>query len=194
MSHDPVQRCPWVDSSKPDYIEYHDREWGVPVHDDRLLFEFLTLEGFQAGLSWVTILRRRESFRAAFDRFDPEKIARYDDAKIRELLENPGIIRNRAKILATVNNARKFLEIQEEFGSFDSYVWSFIDNKPIVNTLRNLEDYPSKSAESETISNALRKRGFSFVGPTIIYAHMQATGMVNDHTIDCYRRREITLK
>jgi DNA-3-methyladenine glycosylase I len=189
--NDPVKRCPWVDLSKPEYVEYHDREWGVPVHDDRRLFEFLILEAFQAGLSWYTILKRRNSFRIAFDRFDPEKVARYDEAKIHELLSNPGIIRNRAKVLAAVNNAGRFLEVQEEFGSFGAYIWDFIDNKPIVNVLRRLEDCPSKSLESETIGKALQKRGFSFVGPTIIYAHMQATGMVNDHTIDCYRRGEI---
>ncbi len=188
---DSIKRCPWVDLSKPEYLEYHDKEWGVPVHDDRSLFEFLVLEAFQAGLSWYTILKRRDSFRIAFDRFDPEKVARYDEAKIRELLAYPGIIRNRSKVLAAVNNAGRFLEVQERFGSFDSYIWSFIDNKPIVNELRKLEDYPSKSPQSETIGKDLRKRGFSFVGPTIIYAHMQATGMVNDHTIDCYRRREI---
>lgn len=189
--NDSIKRCPWVDPSKPEYLEYHDKEWGVPVHDDRQLFELLILEAFQAGLSWYTILKRRESFRFAFDRFDPGKVARYDEAKIRELLADTGIIRNRSKVLAAVNNAARFLEVQEEFGSFDAYIWSFIDNKSIVNELRKLEDYPSKSLESETISKALRKRGFSFVGPTIIYAHMQATGMVNDHTIDCYRRREI---
>lgn len=187
----PVKRCPWVDPSKPGYVEYHDREWGVPVHDDRRLFEFLVLEAFQAGLSWYTILRRRDSFRAAFDQFDPEKVARYDEAKIQKLLANPGIIRNRAKVLAAVNNAKRFLEVQERYGSFDAYIWSFTGNKSIVNVLRKLEDYPSKSLESEMISKALRKRGFSFVGPTIIYAHMQATGMVNDHTVDCYRRLEI---
>jgi DNA-3-methyladenine glycosylase I len=189
--NDPVKRCPWVDLRKPEHVEYHDKEWGVPVHDDRRLFEFLILEGFQAGLSWYTILKRRDSFRSAFDRFDPEKVARYDEAKIRELLLNPGIIRNRAKVLAAVNNAGRFLEVQEEFGSFGAYIWGFIDNKPVVNVIRKLEDYPSKSLESETISRALQKRGFSFVGPTIVYAHMQATGMVNDHSIDCYRRHEI---
>ena len=189
--NDPVKRCPWVDLSKPEYVEYHDQEWGVPVHDDRRLFEFLILETFQAGLSWYTILKRRNSFHIAFDWFDPEKVARYDEAKIHELLSNPGIIRNRAKVLAAVNNAGRFLEVQEEFGSFRAYIWHFIDNKPIVNVLRKLEDYTSKSLESETISKALRKRGFSFVGPTIVYAHMQATGMVNDHSIDCYRRHEI---
>ncbi|MGA2401778.1 MAG: DNA-3-methyladenine glycosylase I [Syntrophobacteraceae bacterium] len=189
--NDSVKRCPWVDLSKPEYVEYHDKEWGVPVHDDRHLFEFLVLEAFQAGLSWYTILKRRDSFRIAFDSFDPEKVAGYDEAKIHELLSNPGIIRNRAKVLAAVNNAGRLLEVQEEFGSFGAYIWDLIDNKPIVNMLRKLEDYPSKSSESEKIGKALRKRGFSFVGPTIVYAHMQATGMVNDHTIDCYRRREI---
>ena len=189
--NDPVKRCPWVDLRKSEYVEYHDKEWGVPVHDDRRLFEFLILEAFQAGLSWYTILKRRNSFHIAFDWFDPEKVARYDEAKIHELLSNPGIIRNRAKVLAAVNNAGRFLEVQEEFGSFRAYIWHFIDNKPIVNVLRKLEDYTSKSLESETISKALRKRGFSFVGPTIVYAHMQATGMVNDHSIDCYRRHEI---
>ncbi|MGO9021756.1 MAG: DNA-3-methyladenine glycosylase I [Syntrophobacteraceae bacterium] len=191
LMKDSIKRCPWVDPGKPEYLEYHDKEWGVPVHDDRRLFEFLILEAFQAGLSWYTILKRRDSFRIAFDRFDPEKVAGYDEAKIQELLAHPGIIRNRLKVLAAVNNAGRFLEVQEQFGSFDAYIWSFINNKPIVNVLRKLEDYPSMSPESETISKDLRKRGFSFVGPTIVYAHMQATGMVNDHTIDCYRRREI---
>ena len=189
--NDSIIRCPWVDLSKPEYVEYHDAEWGVPVHDDRSLFEFLILEAFQAGLSWYTILKRRDSFRLAFDCFDPEKVARYDESKIRELLSNPGIIRNRAKIAAAVNNAGRFLEVREEFGSFAAYMWGFVGNKPIFNEIRKLADYPSKSEESERISKALLKRGFSFVGPTIIYAHMQATGMINDHTIDCYRRRQI---
>ncbi len=189
--NDSIKRCQWVDLSKPEYVEYHDKEWGVPVHDDRSLFEFLILEAFQAGLSWYTILKRRDTFRLAFDRFDPAKVARYGESKIMELLGDPGIIRNRAKVLATVNNAGRFLEIQEQFGSFDAYIWSFVDNKPIVSVLRKLEDYPAKSPESEAISKDLRKRGFSFVGPTIIYAHMQATGMVNDHTVDCFRRQEI---
>jgi DNA-3-methyladenine glycosylase I len=188
---DPYERCPWVDLGKADYVEYHDKEWGVPVHDDRRIFEFLVLEAFQAGLSWYTILKRRNSFRIAFDQFDPEKVARYEEGKIRELLADSGIIRNRAKVAAAVNNAAKFLEVREQFGSFDAYIWGFIDNKPIVNVLRKLEDYPSKSPESETISKALRERGFTFVGPTIIHAHMQATGMVNDHAVNCFRRQEI---
>ncbi|MCK8601664.1 DNA-3-methyladenine glycosylase I [Desulfoferrobacter suflitae] len=186
-----IIRCPWVDLTKPDYVAYHDREWGVPVHDDRLLFEFLCLEAFQAGLSWYTILRKRDNLRTAFDGFDPQKIAVYDEAKIRELLEDAGIIRNRAKVLATVNNARRFLDVQKEFGSFAKYIWEFVDNQPIIHTLQTLEDYPATTGESEQISRDLKKRGFKFLGPTVCYAHMQATGMVNDHTVNCFRRDEI---
>ena len=189
--NDPVVRCPWVDSGKPDYVHYHDREWGVPVHDDRLMFEFLVLESFQAGLSWYTILRKRNEFRRAFDQFDPVKVAGYDERKIGELLLNPGIVRNRAKVFAAVNNAKRFLEVQEQFGSFDAYIWSFVDNKPIVSEFLELKDYPAKTPVSESMSKDLRKRGFAFLGPTTCYAHMQATGMVNDHTIHCFRRREI---
>jgi DNA-3-methyladenine glycosylase I len=189
------KRCPWVDPwinrERSDYIDYHDIEWGVPVHDDRRMFEFLTLETAQAGLSWYTVLRRRESYREAFDGFDPDKVARYDSRKIEALLSDPGIIRNRQKVLAAVNNARRFLEVQEAFGSFDSYIWRFVDGCPRVNTLRTLADYPATSSESDAMSKDLRKRGFSFVGSTICYAHMQATGMVNDHTIDCFRRQPI---
>ncbi len=184
-------RCPWVDMSKPDYVAYHDREWGVPVHDDRLQFEFLILEGAQAGLSWYTVLRKRENYRAAFDHFDPEKLARYDDEKVAALLQNPGIIRNRAKVAAAVNNARKFLEVRDEFGSFDAYLWRFVDGRPLVSELRTLEDYPATSPESDALSRDLRQRGFKFVGSTIVYAHMQAVGMVNDHVVDCFRRQEI---
>jgi DNA-3-methyladenine glycosylase I len=184
-------RCPWVDLSKPDYIEYHDREWGVPIHDDLLLFEFLVLESAQAGLSWYTILRKRENYRAAFDQFDPEKIARYDDHQIQVLLSDPGIIRNRLKILATINNAQRFLEIQESFGSFNDYIWQFVDGVPIVNELHKLTDYPATSKESDAMSKDLRKRGFKFLGSTTCYAHMQATGMVNDHSFNCFRRLEI---
>ena len=186
-----VCRCPWVDLTKPDYVDYHDKEWGVPVHDDQRMFEFLTLEGAQAGLSWYTVLRKRENYRIAFDQFDPEAVAAYDDNKVLELIANPGIIRNRAKILATVNNARRFLEVREEFGSFDVYIWRFVDGKPIVNELRELGDYPATSRESDAMSKDLRARGFKFVGSTVCYAHMQATGMVNDHSIDCFRKREI---
>jgi len=185
-------RCPWVDLSKADYIEYHDKEWGVPVHDDRLLFEFLTLEGAQAGLSWYTVLRKRQNYRMAFDHFDPEKVAHYDDRKVQELLANPGIIRNRAKVLAAIGNARSFLAVQEAFGSFDAYIWRFVAGKPIVNNnLVILSDYPATSKESDAMSKDLRQRGFKFVGSTICYAHMQATGMVNDHAMDCFRRCEI---
>jgi DNA-3-methyladenine glycosylase I len=184
-------RCPWVDLSKPDYVSYHDVEWGVPVHDDRLLFEFLILEGAQAGLSWYTVLRKRQSYRDAFDLFDPKQVARYDERKIAELLSNPGIIRNRAKIRAAVGNARRFLAVQEAFGSFDAYLWRFVDGRPIVNELCTLSDYPATSPEADALSRDLRDRGFKFVGPTICYAHMQATGMVNDHTLDCFRRQEI---
>ncbi len=186
-----ILRCSWVDLTKPDYIEYHDREWGVPVHDDRLLFEFLILEGAQAGLSWYTVLRKRENYRIAFDSFDPEKVARYDEQKIQALLANPGIIRNKAKILAAINNARGFLKIREEFGSFDAYIWRFVDGKPIVNEPRELKDCPATSRESDLLSKDLRQRGFKFVGSTICYAHMQATGMVNDHMIYCFRKQEI---
>ncbi|MHB8868600.1 MAG: DNA-3-methyladenine glycosylase I [Thermoleophilia bacterium] len=184
-------RCPWVDLSKPDYVAYHDVEWGVPVHDDRLQFEFLILEGAQAGLSWYTVLRKRENYRTTFDGFDPEKIARYDEVKIAQLLADPGIVRNRAKVAAAVNNARCFLEVLDERGSFAAYLWDFVDGRPIVNELHTLEDYPGESPESEALSADLKRRGFKFVGPTIVYAHMQATGMVNDHTTDCFRRREI---
>ena len=186
-----VRRCPWVDLSKPDYVEYHDTEWGVPVHDDRLLFEFLTLEGAQAGLSWYTVLRKRDNYRIAFDHFDPEKVARYGKRKVQELLGNAGIIRNRAKILAAINNARKFLEIQETFGTFDAYIWKFVDGKPIVHVLRQVKDYRATSRESDAMSKDLRQQGFTFVGSTVCYAHMQATGLVNDHTIACFRRQEI---
>jgi DNA-3-methyladenine glycosylase I len=188
---DRILRCPWVDLKKPDYVQYHDEEWGVPVHDDRLIFEFLVLESSQAGLSWYTVLRKRENYRQAFDHFDPEKVARYDDRKIQSLLSDAGIIRNRQKILAAVNNAQRFLDIQDQFGSFDRYIWQFVDGKPIVNEIRTLEDYPPTSPESDALSKDLRQRGFKFVGATICYAHMQATGMVNDHALDCFRRQEI---
>ncbi len=184
-------RCPWVDLSKPDYVAYHDREWGMPVRDDRLLFEFLTLEAAQAGLSWYTVLRKREHYRPAFDGFEPEKVARYDERKIAALLQNAGLIRNRAKIEAAVHNAGRFLAVQEEFGSFAAYLWRFVDGRPIVHELRTLADYPATSPESDALSRDLRGRGFKFVGSTICYAHMQAVGMVNDHTLDCFRRRQI---
>jgi len=184
-------RCPWVDVTKPDYVEYHDREWGVPVHDDRVIFEFLTLEAAQAGLSWYTVLRKREAYREAFAGFDPQKVARYGKKQIEALLKNPGIIRNRLKVAAAVNNAGKFLQVQDEFGSFDAYIWRFVGGKPIVNRLKSLTDYPATSRESDALSKDLKQRGFKFVGSTIIYAHMQATGMVNDHVEGCFRRKPI---
>ena len=185
-----MKRCDWC--LKNDlYMEYHDTEWGVPVHDDQLLFEFLLLEGVQAGLSWLTVLRKRENYRLAYDNFDPVKVAAYDDAKMQELLQNEGIIRNRLKVAASVNNAKRFLEVQQEFGSFDQYIWSFVDFKPIVNHFEKLEELPARTELSDKISKDMKKRGFKFVGSTIVYAHMQATGMVNDHLASCFRHAEL---
>lgn len=184
-------RCAWVPNDHPLYIAYHDDEWGVPVHNDRRLFEMLVLEGAQAGLSWSTILNKREGYRAAFDNFDPEKIARYDEAKIAELLANPGIVRNRRKIEAAIKNARAFLAIREEYGSFDKCIWQFTGGKPIVNSWREIGEIPALTPESDAVSKFLITRGFTFVGSTICYAFMQAVGMVNDHTIDCFRYGEI---
>jgi DNA-3-methyladenine glycosylase I len=183
-----AKRCPWVDVTKPDYVAYHDQEWGVPVHDDRLMYEFLTLEGAQAGLSWYTVLRKREAYRKAFSGFDPEKVARYGKRQIQSLLKNGAIIRNRAKIAAAINNAKRFLAVQEEFGRFDAYIWRFVDGRPVVHSFRTLKDYPATSPESDALSHDLKQRGFKFVGSTICYAHMQATGMINDHVVDCFRR------
>jgi DNA-3-methyladenine glycosylase I len=184
-------RCPWVDMTKPDYVEYHDQEWGVPVHDDRTIFEFLTLEAAQAGLSWYTVLRKREAYRAAFAGFDPVKVARFGKRQVASLLKNPGIIRNQAKILAAIHNARGFLDVQERFGSFDAYIWRFVDGRPVVHRLKSLKDYPATSVESDALSKDLKQRGFKFVGSTVCYAHMQATGLVNDHSLSCFRRRQI---
>jgi DNA-3-methyladenine glycosylase I len=181
-----MKRCVWV-GTEPIYIEYHDSEWGVPLHDDRKLFEFLVLEGAQAGLSWITILRKRESYRAAFAGFDPEAVARFNRRSVERLLRNPGIVRNRQKVEAAIANARAFLAVQEEFGSFDRYVWRFVEGAPIQGRWRTTRDVPAKTAESEAMSKDLVARGFKFVGPTICYAHMQATGMVNDHQLDCFR-------
>ena len=186
-----ANRCPWVDMTKPDYVEYHDREWGVPVHDDRTIFEFLTLESAQAGLSWYTVLRKRQAYRDAFAGFDPEKVARFGKRQVDRLLCNAGIIRNRLKIMAAVNNAKKFLDVQDRFGSFDAYIWRFVGGEPLVNKPRSLKDYPATSPESDALSKDLKQRGFKFVGSTICYAHMQATGMVNDHAMSCFRREEI---
>ncbi len=183
-------RCAWA-GNDPLYQSYHDIEWGVPVHDDRILFEFLTLEGAQAGLSWITILRKRESYRAAFADFDPAIVARFDAAKVAELLGNPGIVRNRLKVASTVSNAQAFLKVQEEFGSFDAYQWRFVDGQPIQNAWQTIKEVPASTPISDAMSKDLKKRGFRFVGTTICYAHMQAIGMVNDHTVDCFRWREV---
>jgi DNA-3-methyladenine glycosylase I len=184
-------RCPWVDLTKPDYIAYHDTEWGVPVHNDRRIFEFLTLEAAQAGLSWYTVLRKRAAYREAFARFDAARVAKYGARELKSLLNNAGIIRNEQKILAAINNARRFLEVQKEFGTFDDYIWRFVGGKPLVHKIKTLKDYPATSAESDALSNDLKKRGFKFVGSTICYAHMQATGLINDHAVSCFRYREI---
>ena len=181
------KRCAWCAGSDV-YTAYHDEEWGRPLHDDRLLFEFLILEGAQAGLSWITILKRRDSYRAAFDDFDPEIVARYDEKKTEALMQDPGIVRNRAKIASAVNNAKRFLEVQKEFGSFDKYIWSFTDGRAIDNAPKTFEDVPAETEISKKMSRDLKKRGFNFVGPTICYAFMQATGMVNDHLEGCWAR------
>jgi DNA-3-methyladenine glycosylase I len=186
-----ICRCPWVDMTKPDMVDYHDKEWGIPVYDDRLIFEFLSLEAAQAGLSWYTVLKKRENYRIAFENFEPRIVAKFNQAKITKLLQNPGIIRNRLKIESTVNNARRFLEVQEPFGSFSKYIWGFVGGKPKLNSIRKLADYPATSPESDALSKDLKKRGFKFMGSTICYAHMQATGMVNDHSLACFRRKEI---
>jgi len=183
-------RCPWC-LSDPLYLAYHDREWGVPVHDDCTLFEFLILEGAQAGLAWSTILRKREGYRAAFEGFDPEKVARFDGARVAQLLEDPGIVRNRMKVAAAVSNAQAFLAVQQAHGTFDSYIWSFVDGSPVQNAWQRSDQVPATTPLAERISKDLKRKGFRFVGPTIVYAHMQATGMVNDHLVTCYRWREL---
>ncbi|WP_416675743.1 DNA-3-methyladenine glycosylase I [Egbenema bharatensis] len=190
LSTSNVCRCAWV-SDDPLDIAYHDREWGVPVHEDHRLFEFLILEGAQAGLSWKTILRKRENYRDAFDGFNPERVAQYDERKIAELLTNPGIVRNRLKVQAAVQNARSFLAVQAEFGSFDRYIWGFVGGTPIVNDWETIESIPAETAESQAMSKDLRRRGFKFVGSTICYALMQACGLVNDHTTNCFRYQAI---
>lgn len=183
-------RCGWVNSD-PLYIKYHDEEWGVPVHDDQKMFEFLVLETFQAGLSWYTILKKRENFREAFDHFDYQKVAQYGEEKVKELLENVGIIRNQQKIRAAINNAQRYQEVQKEFGSFCDYLWKFTGGTPIVNHWKKLEEVPATTETSDAVSKDLKKRGFKFVGSTTIYAHMQACGMVNDHVVDCFRYGEV---
>lgn len=184
-----MQRCAWPKT--PLDIEYHDVEWGVPVHDERKLFEFLVLEGAQAGLSWQTILQKRPRYREVFDGFDPERVARYDETKVASLLADAGIVRNRLKIAAAIINAQRFIDVQVEFGSFDAYLWRFVDGRPVINHWRSHTELPASTAASEQLSRDLVKRGFKFVGPTICYAMMQAIGMVNDHTVDCYRHAEI---
>lgn len=186
------KRCTWCEGLYEDYVKYHDEEWGVPVHDDRKHFEFLILEGAQAGLSWSTILNRRVGYRNAYADFDPEVVAQYDEEKFEELLQDASIIRNRLKIKSAINNAQKFLEVQNEFGSFDTYIWGFTKDKPVVNTWTKMSDIPAKTELSDRISKDLKKRGFNFVGSTIIYAHLQATGIVNDHEISCFRYKELT--
>ena len=184
------QRCEWV-GSHPLEIVYHDTEWGIPVHDDRRLFELLILEGAQAGLNWLTVLKKRESYREAFAGFDPAEVARFDEARVEALLRNPGIVRNRLKVRSAIRNARAFLKIQEDYGTFDAYVWPFVEGVPKVNRWRSLTEIPAQTPESERMSKDLKKRGFNFVGPTICYAFMQAVGLVNDHTVDCYRYHEV---
>ncbi|MGE0251633.1 MAG: DNA-3-methyladenine glycosylase I [Dongiaceae bacterium] len=180
-------RCAWVGINKPFYEEYHDKEWGIPVHDDQRHFEMLILEGAQAGLSWETVLKKREAYRKAFKKFDPKKVAKMSDAELEKLLLNPGIIRNRLKVFAARKNARAFLEIQKEFGSFTKYIWGFVGGRPIINKRKTIRDLPPRTPESDALSKDLKKRGMSFVGSTIMYAHMQATGLVNDHVVDCFR-------
>lgn len=182
-------RCGWAQGEQ--YIAYHDQEWGVPVHDDRVLFEFLTLEGAQAGLSWITILKKRENYRLSFDHFDPAKVARFNQSKRDSLMQNEGIVRNRLKIESTIDNAAAFLKIQEEFGSFDTFIWRFVNGQPLQNSRQTLSDVPAQTPESDAMSKELKRRGFRFVGTTICYAFMQAVGMVNDHLVTCYRHREL---
>lgn len=184
---DGLKRCPWVPLNDPLYVRYHDREWGVPVHHDRKLFEFLVLEVFQAGLSWKTVLHKRTAFQAAFAKFDPKKVARFTQGDIQRLLKDVGIIRNRMKILAAITNARQFLVVQKEFGTFSKYMWSWVGGKPIRHRLQKLSDYPPYTKEAEQWSHDLKQRGFSFLGPTVVYAHMQAVGMVHDHVVECFR-------
>lgn len=184
-----VIRCPWVKEGDSLYEKYHDTEWGVPVHDDPKMFEFLVLESAQAGLSWLTVLRKRENYRKAFAGFDPRKVAKFGKRDVARLLKNAGIIRNRAKIEAAINNAKRFLEVQKEFGTFSKYIWSFVKDKPIQHTIKTLKDYRTTTKESDALATDLKKRGFTFLGSTVIYAHMQAVGMVNDHTLSCFKRK-----
>lgn len=194
MSTNPktAKRCAWVENTFQQYIDYHDREWGVPVHDDRVHFEFLTLESAQAGLSWSTILKKRESYRKAFAGFDPESVAQFGEEDVSRLMKNEGIIRYDKKIRSAIENARSFVNVQKEFGSFDSYIWAFVDHRPIVNAPESIREVPAKTELSDKIAKDLKKRGFSFLGSTTVYAYMQACGLVNDHTTDCFRFDELT--
>ncbi|WP_404338909.1 DNA-3-methyladenine glycosylase I [Pseudoalteromonas mariniglutinosa] len=194
MSKNTQYRCPWLDTSKPDYVAYHDNEWGVPVYDDQTLFEFITLESAQAGLSWYTILKKREGYRRAFHNFDVKKVALMNEQDINRLMSDDSIVRNHLKIAATINNAKRFIDIQHEFGSFSHYQWQFVGGKPIVNHLDKLSDYPAITDASTAFAKDLKKRGFKFLGPTTVYAHMQACGMVNDHSNNCFRKAEIISK
>ncbi len=191
MAKKHLERCTWSGAGDEQYVAYHDEEWGVPVHDDRKQFEFLTLESAQAGLSWATVLRKRENYRRVFANFDPEKVARFTAKQIEKLLLDPGIIRNRLKVQAAVTNARNFLDVQEEFGTFDKYIWSFVDGRPIRNSWATHKQVPATSRESDALSKDLKQRGFQFVGSTIIYPHMQAVGMVNDHLVTCFRHKAV---
>ncbi|MCR4274463.1 MAG: DNA-3-methyladenine glycosylase I [Candidatus Campbellbacteria bacterium] len=184
------KRCPWIKIGDELYEKYHDEEWGVPVYDDKKIFEFLVLESAQAGLSWLTVLRKRENYRKAFSQFNPSRVALFGKREVRQLLTNEGIIRNRAKIEAAINNARRFLEVQKEFGTFSKYIWSFVGGKPIQHKIKTLKDYKPTIKESDALALDLKKRGFKFLGSTTVYAHMQATGMVNDHSVDCFRREK----
>ena len=184
-------RCPWLDESKPDYVKYHDEEWGVPVHDDKKMFEFVVLESAQAGLSWYTILKRRKGYKKAFANFNVNKVAKFTEEKVDELMQDESIIRNRAKIKATITNAQAFIKIQKEFGSFSDYIWAFVDHKPVQNVIKTKEDYVATTALSDEISKDMKKRGFKFFGSTICYAHLQACGIVNDHSENCFRNKEL---
>ncbi len=186
-----MERCPWVDLSKPDYVEYHDLEWGVPVTDDKTLFEFITLESAQAGLSWYTILKKRDGYRKAFANFDVAKVARFNSRSVARLMKDTSIVRNRLKIEAAISNAVRFIEVQEEFGSFSAYLWGFVDDAPIVSKVRKLSDFPATTKISDAAAKDLKRRGFKFFGSTTVYAHFQATGLVNDHTLGCFRRAQI---
>ncbi len=188
-----MNRCPWCGSNEL-YVKYHDEEWGVPVHDDKNHFEFLVLESAQAGLNWLTVLKKRENYRKAYDDFSADKVSEYDETKIEELMQNAGIIRNRRKIEASINNAKKFIEIQKEFGSFDNYIWGFVDNKVVKNNWKDITEVPATSELSDRVSRDLKKRGFKFLGSTIIYAHLQATGLINDHLAECFKYDSVSEK